>query len=59
MKTKQQKRMEAEARNTKWNELTFIDKMFSLAHRPGESKKQMEKLTERYHSETRAIIINH
>jgi hypothetical protein len=44
MKSKDQKRMEAETRNAAWNKLTPLQKAKELLHRPGLCKKQLTKL---------------
>lgn len=44
MKTKQQKRLDATARNTAWNNLTKEQKLAELNNRPGLSMKQRAKI---------------
>ena len=47
MKTKAQKRTEAEARQASYNDLTTEQKLLSIKAQPGKSKKQMRKLAAR------------
>lgn len=44
MKTKQEKRLDAIARNIKWNNLTKDQKLAELNNRPGFSIKQRVKI---------------
>uniref|UniRef100_A0A6M3LQZ8 Uncharacterized protein n=1 Tax=viral metagenome TaxID=1070528 RepID=A0A6M3LQZ8_9ZZZZ len=44
MKSKQQKREEAEARQEIYNSLTFGQKVKNIMHRPGRSHKELNKL---------------
>lgn len=45
MKSSEQKRAEGKARNEGWRGLTSEEKLKRLALRPGNSKRQVEKLT--------------
>lgn len=44
MKTKQEKQLDAIARNIKWNNLTKEQKLAELSTRPGLSTKQRAKI---------------
>jgi hypothetical protein len=50
-KSKKQKRIEAEARQTEYDELSLEDKVRRALRAPGHSRKELEKL--------RRIILNH
>lgn len=45
MKTRQEKRLDAEARNLKWKNLTTQQKIQELHRRPGKCNKQFTKLS--------------
>lgn len=52
MKTIQQKREEAVERNRNWNTLTPAEQLGVLETRPGNSKKQIEKLKKKLETVT-------
>ena len=45
MKSKKQKREEAEARDTVYKRMSIEQKAANIKHRRGESKREMDKLT--------------
>jgi hypothetical protein len=52
---REQKRQEAEQRNTNWNSMSYSDQLKELDKRPGKSEKQRAKIwakIEKFNAET-------